>query len=323
MSRPLVQATDPERLAQALSRGYGVREVGFGQSDAPFFAAINRVQLDGVGLHYCRYDMPIRIQFSHMGGFRQFFCLSGAGQIDVAGRSLPIDESRTGMVPPDSDFVASYGGSYAQIVAQFDAQALMRKAELITGEDLPGSFSLPTLEPLPAQALWRLKLIVMSLAYQFAAEADENDLAIVELAQALSSSFLQENLRAFPHLLKAQPNTAGRNDARRLEDYIHAHWDQPLTVEDVAAACGVSVRSVFARFKQRRGLSPMAYVREVRLEQAKQLLLQGDGEVSVIGVAMRCGFASFGHFAKRYKDRFGELPSATVARGRSRRLGQS
>jgi len=57
----------------------------------------------------------------------------------------------------------------------------------------------------------------------------------------------------------------------------------------------------------------------VRLDQANRLLLAANGPVSVIDIAMTCGFASLGHFARRYREKFGELPSATIARGRSHR----
>ena len=53
--------------------------------------------------------------------------------------------------------------------------------------------------------------------------------------------------------------------------------------------------------------------RDLSLDHAHQRLL-GDGESSVIAIAMACGFSSFGHFARRYRDRFGELPSTTRAR---------
>ena len=80
----------------------------------------------------------------------------------------------------------------------------------------------------------------------------------------------------------------------------------------MADACGVSVRSVYARFKECRGQSPLSYMRDVRLSRARDLLSDPLQPASVLDVAMRCGFSSFGHFARRYRERFGELPSDTV-----------
>ena len=75
------------------------------------------------------------------------------------------------------------------------------------------------------------------------------------------------------------------------------------------------MRSVFARFKRHRGVSPLTYLREVRLGHANRMLLEAEAGASVIDIALACGFASLGHFAQRYRERFGELPSATLARG--------
>lgn len=319
-SRPLIRATDRDQLVDQLRQAYKVRGVDFaGGRGAPAGAIANRVLLDGVGLHYCRYDAPTEIKFSEMEGYRQFFCLSGSGSVSVAGRRLDISEEFTGIIPPDVEFDAAYGEAYQHLVVQFSASALHRRAELITGRDLSRLPPLPLLERLSTGNLRRLKAIALALAHQFGDEADAADIVIAELSQALTGSFLTENLRGVPGLIPGPPRTSGWTDVSRLEDYIHANWDKPLTVEDVAAACGVSVRSVFARFKQARGVTPMVYIRDVRLERANRRLLDGDGEVSVLDVALACGFASFGHFARRYREKFGELPSATVARGRGRR----
>jgi AraC-like DNA-binding protein len=319
-SQPLILAADRDHMANELRRSYKVNRVGFAKTDIPFVGVANRIQLGPVGLHYCRYDVPTEIEFSDMAGFRQFFCLSGSSQIKVAGGQIDIDRLSSGIIPPESDFEAHYSEYYSHLVVQFSEQQLLQKAELIMGRDFSGSLLLPTLQNLPVEKITRVRSIAVSLAQQFAEDVNANDLSIVELAQALTSSFLIENMRNFSEILVQQPKLAAKHDVDRLEDYIRANWDKPLTVEDVASACDTSVRSVFTRFKQERGVTPMAYVRDVRLSQANRLLREGDGNISVIDVALKCGFSSLGHFAKRYKDKFGELPSVSATRRRSQAL---
>jgi AraC-like DNA-binding protein len=305
-------------MASELRRAYKVKHVGFEKSDIPFLGIANRVQLDAVSLHYCRYDVPTQIEFTDMPGFRQFFCLSGTGTIKVAGVQIDIDPATSGIITPNCDFQASYGEYYSHLVVQFSERQLLQKAEIIMGKDFAGSLLLPTLQSLPAGNASKIASIAGSLAYQFAKDVNVNDIYIAELGQALISSFLIENMRSFANCLVEQPKLASRHQVNRLEDYIRANWDSPLTVEDVAAACDVSVRSVFARFKHERGISPMAYLRDVRLSHAHALLRRGEGNTSVIDVALRCGFSSLGHFARRYKDKYGELPSDSAKSGRSK-----
>ena len=72
------------------------------------------------------------------------------------------------------------------------------------------------------------------------------------------------------------------------------------------------LRSIFKAFKEARGVSPMAFVKRVRLTQARRML-QAPAEVtSVIDVAFQCGFLNPGHFARDYRLAFGELPSQTL-----------
>jgi transcriptional regulator GlxA family with amidase domain len=75
--------------------------------------------------------------------------------------------------------------------------------------------------------------------------------------------------------------------------------------------------TVILRVTKERGYSPQAFVRRIRLEQARALLLVCDETTSVLAVALKCGFHSFGHFAQSYRTLFGKLRSATLQRTRS------
>lgn len=311
-SRIVLLATDHDSLAEGLWINYGARLISVDDGDSPLFAKACRAEIGGVLLHYCRYDVPVEIQFNDMAGFRQMFCLSSQGRLLSAGRQVDIDVDTTTILPPGSSFLASYGVGYRQLVTQFDEAALRRKAEAIVGYSLPGPLIMPILEALATGPRVRSHEITCALTRILAAGGDI-DMPLVEMGQALSSAFLFENLVGFADRLADEPKSASLAAVRGLEAYIQANWNRPLTVEEIAEACGVSVRSVFARFKQYLGIAPLTYLRDLRLDHAHQRLL-GDGESSVISIAMACGFSSFGHFARRYRDRFGELPSTTRAR---------
>ena len=120
-------------------------------------------------------------------------------------------------------------------------------------------------------------------------------------------------------LLERQPPSIAPWQVRRVEDYIAANWDQPIGVEDLAAATGASVRSIFRTFKQCRGYSPMEFVKQVRLRRAHEMLTCGDTTTSVTDVAFACGFGDLGRFSKDYRARFGALPSATLHRSKGAR----
>ena len=98
---------------------------------------------------------------------------------------------------------------------------------------------------------------------------------------------------------------------RRTQEFIHARHAEPLTVTDLAAAAGVSVRRLQEAFGAALGLSPMAYLRDVRLDEVRRRLTEGTE--SVTEAALACGFTHLGRFSAAYRARFGELPSRTRA----------
>lgn len=305
-SHPLIAPGDQDAIADRLLSTYGVRRVDFSDIRPGFAGLANRIELTDLTLHFCRYEGGVDIQFPAMSGYRQPLCLTGTGGISFSGRDIELSNNRSGIIPPGTAFRANYNGDYAQLVLEMNERVVGRKLELLDVDPA----TLPIGSSLDVRRTPFLRRVALQLANQFNNAAHSSALAIVELSQALTYAFLAENVAL------ASVATSSTHSAARLEDYIRAHWAEPLTVEAVAEACGMSVRSVFLRFKQRYGLTPNAYIRQVRLEQAKRLLEQDLVSVSVLDVALKCGFSSFGHFARRYRDAFGELPSATLARRR-------
>jgi AraC-like DNA-binding protein len=96
---------------------------------------------------------------------------------------------------------------------------------------------------------------------------------------------------------------------------IEEEADSPLTLSSIATRCHVSVRSLQQGFRRHLGTSPMAYLREVRLRRAHQMLLRSDSSaVTVASVAYQWGFTNLGRFAAAHAARYGEKPTETLHR---------
>ena len=100
--------------------------------------------------------------------------------------------------------------------------------------------------------------------------------------------------------------------ARRARELMHAQLDQPPSVLALCQQLGVSRRTLQNGFQAALGVSPLAYLRAVRLNAARQALKTAD---SVTAAATHLGFWHFGHFAHDYQQMFGELPSESFRRG--------
>jgi AraC-like DNA-binding protein len=111
---------------------------------------------------------------------------------------------------------------------------------------------------------------------------------------------------------------------RAAIDIIEAEAHLPMTVSCLAARSHVSVRSLQQGFRSYLDMSPMAYLREVRLRRAHQTLIESDpSEVTVASVAYRWGFTNLGRFAAAHAKRYGEIPSVTLNRKAFPRQAQS
>ena len=98
-------------------------------------------------------------------------------------------------------------------------------------------------------------------------------------------------------------------DNRKLIDSIHlmeAHLEEPLAQGALAAAVGISRRQLERLFRRHVGRPPNRYYMQLRLDRARRLLLQTD--MTVVDVAMACGFVSASHFAKCYRRLYGVTP---------------
>jgi AraC-like DNA-binding protein len=125
-------------------------------------------------------------------------------------------------------------------------------------------------------------------------------------------------LATFPNNVLIDPTAADRHDAhprtvRRARAFIDEYGRQDITVADVATAASVTVRAVQLAFRRHLGITPMEYLRRVRLEAAHRDLLAADpASITVTEVAYRWGFSSSSRFAASYRHTYGVNPSHTL-----------
>ncbi|MBU4611432.1 AraC family transcriptional regulator [Achromobacter sp. GG226] len=137
-------------------------------------------------------------------------------------------------------------------------------------------------------------------------------------AEALTESALLALLMEFPHdqrpVLEAPVARAGQRTLQTAMDFIQDCRHEPLRLADIAAHCGVSVRSLTEAFRSGQGTSPMKFLQETRLQAARTLLTSRQPGMTVARAATDNGFTALGRFAALYAERFGEAPSQTLAR---------
>ncbi len=87
---------------------------------------------------------------------------------------------------------------------------------------------------------------------------------------------------------------------------MESHIEEPISPSILARDVGMSTRQLERLFRRYLNRSPKRYYMELRLQKARNLLMQTD--MSVINVALACGFASPSHFSKCYRAHYDTTP---------------
>jgi AraC-like DNA-binding protein len=109
-------------------------------------------------------------------------------------------------------------------------------------------------------------------------------------------------------------SVAGAATVRRAVEFIEAHAAEPLTLTAIADAAAISPRAVQLAFRRHTALTPMQYLRMVRLEHAHQDLRAADpaSGLTIAAVAARAGFGRAARFSSYYQQRYGVSPHETL-----------
>ena len=99
---------------------------------------------------------------------------------------------------------------------------------------------------------------------------------------------------------------------RKAIGWIGQNFDRPFKVVEVAAACGMSRASLNRSFREITGLSPLQYQKQLRLLEARRLLIGGEHNVS--GAAFVVGYESSSQFSRDYLRHFKVSPSKDLQR---------
>ncbi|MEV0388186.1 AraC family transcriptional regulator [Nonomuraea sp. NPDC050643] len=92
--------------------------------------------------------------------------------------------------------------------------------------------------------------------------------------------------------------------------FAWAHYAEPLTVNDLARQVALSPSAFSALFREVTGRTPYQFLKEYRLDRARELLV--DRPMSVAEASRAVGYASVSHFIKEFRNRFGVTPRAYV-----------
>ena len=130
-----------------------------------------------------------------------------------------------------------------------------------------------------------------------------------ELATAISEQYMCERIRDQNDRQRVPlTQRIGTSQPKLAEavSLMEANIEEPMTLDELSHHVGLSRRQLERLFQRYLNCVPTRYYLELRLERARQLLLQTS--MPIVDIALACGFISAPHFSKCYRDTFSLPP---------------
>lgn len=310
---PAIRAKDLAEFEHAL-RAYGATSLVV-PDPCGLRARGNLAQLDQIAVSFSACSAHAIVGFDESDFARLLIPLRGQIAV-ISGRTTTItDDQVLCIASPAAHVTFDRGQDSEHLQLVFPTEALLRILTAELGARPKGSIVFDPVLKASSPFAQGLRALALFLVGQLeAADTTLPLLARRQLEDAIIVAFLNAARHPFSHVLERDGEDFAPAIVRKVEDFIEANWMQGITAEKLFDATGVSTRAIYRAFQRHRGYSPMAFDKTVRLRHANARLGGPNDATTVTGVAFECGFASLGHFAREYRQKFGELPSETLDR---------
>jgi AraC-like DNA-binding protein len=237
----------------------------------------------------------------------------GSKRVTLGDHSVVYDASRYLLVSVDLPLVghvfeASAGAPYLCCKIDLDPTAL---ADLLVADGLMQRHSdLPVLAVYPGDpdltdAACRLvKLLDHPESIAVLAPLIEREI-LYRLLVGPHGGLLRDMMRADSHM----------NQVSRAIAAIRAGFNRQLRIDAIAAAAGMSPSSLHAHFKAITRMTPLAYQKQLRLQEARRLMFANGASAGAAGFAV--GYDSPSQFSREYRRLFGAPPHQDIERLRT------
>ena len=235
------------------------------------------------------------------------------------GQRLISNPAMASIYRPDAEIASWWPGGSRHLAVKIDQIAVDRALEALVLGTVGGPIAFDASLPLTAPAAqdWVRLLLTVHRRLECPDSLFRHSLVLAPLVESLIHGFLLVADHPYRERLAvpAEPSRpAAVRDAMAL---IEAGPHLPLTTSTLAKQGHVSVRTLQAGFRRHLGMSPMAYVRVVRLRRAHSDLRSADpSHTTVAAIAHRWGFTHLGRFATAHQQMFGESPQQALRTAR-------
>ena len=312
------QTDDLDRARDLVARNFCGHRLERQSVRDRFDACQNRAEGKALSYNYIRYGADVEIEPGELGSFYLI-------QMPLTGHALVrngLSEVETGagvasILNPDRHTAMRWHAGCEQLLLQIDRNRLTQVAERISGTALnaPVRF-LPQIDSRRDEMRRWLALFQSAVAAVDRGHllGPDHQLTQAVVEDELIAGLLYSQPSNIAPLLEQPVLKSPSPYVKRAQEHMRAHLADPLSVTDVASAVGTSPRNLQLAFKQCIGMTPLEYLRLLRLNLARFLLQESPPHDTIARIAGTAGFSHLSRFSAQYTARFGESPSETRKR---------
>lgn len=313
------RTTDVDKASQVIQERFYANFIDVPDGNAEFVARYDIATLGPLTLGRLSFGAEVSVQFGELGAYHVDIPLDGhlAWRQGTHTDAVATTANAAVFQPHGNTALDRVSTDCSMLAVKIDSKALNDQLECLLGRPLRTPVVLtPELDVAHGAGLSWVRMIRSVFDEMQAGGLLTRPMVARPLQEALLTGLLLATGHRYRDELDRPQPVLRPGPVKRAVEAIHDMPQHPFTVRELAIVAGVSVRRLQEAFQQYVGMSPLAYLTDVRLTRAHdELRRSAPGEVNVSEVAHRWSFDHLGRFASRYRARFGEFPSQTLRSG--------
>lgn len=316
LAPPVFESQDPDQTREFVSKIFCVHRFDVDEDQLPFDTTITHVQLGRISINSFSYSANVSIDPGCLEDFYLLqMVLEGGETLKYGAKEFHLHPGLISVIGPGVSVKKASPAGTRKLLVRIDSALLEHVCTQHLGHGLQKPLRFDVELTQDTDKGIDLGRLIVFLRDQTSAEgsAFRSPLMLANLEHLVTTSLLLSQRSNYSEELNSPAPPVSPGFVKRVEEFIEANAEHPITVEDLAEHAGVSTRSLFAGFKKYRNTTPMARLRFVRMQRARRDLQSPiDKNVTVTGVALNWGFSHLGRFTAEYRKIFGESPSETL-----------
>lgn len=284
-----------------------------------FQATLNAIHFLDVTMAYLDFRAPtlLRVDCS-AEAFAVHMTTHDSAKVVIAGTETELSAFSGLVNNPGDRYAIALGADCPQLIIRVERAAVERQLSRMLGRSLERPIAFErTVDLISSEAVrWHGALQLLSSEVITSKSLIQRGIGAAAMEELMVSTLLYIQPSNYYDRVRNVHSRSGRAAVRRSVEYIDEHLAEPISMNHLARHACVSIRSIQAGFREDLGTTPVAYIRDRRLDEVRHALMAAlptDG-ITVAKVSERWGFSNPGSFAVRYRERFGESPSQTLRR---------